>query len=354
MNVLITGCTGFLGQAMIRLIANITDHHFYLLTRNIESKIISNLVKDHAHLHLVHGDITKPDIFSNSDIYDEMINKIDVVLHAAAYYDLAGSYSSCFMYNIVGTQNVLFLAKKLKNLKYFHYVSTVAVVGDYAQRMPEKFLELGQKFTNHYAKTKYDAEKMVRDSINDLGKIRIYRLGVLIADTETGHMDKLDGPYYFTHAFYRVLQEMPLARKMPVLFMPYRPESLLPIIPVDLAAKFVINALFNPAKTNEKIRTYHVVSEQCPDLKTLLSDVLDMFGMKVQIIPVPRSKVLDPFFKALKLPTELLEYMYSKSTYDRAISMEDYPDQKLGRYVEYREVFLKGAMKREKDQAGEK
>ncbi|GAB4025825.1 MAG: hypothetical protein Fur0010_28850 [Bdellovibrio sp.] len=347
MNILVTGGTGFLGRSIIDLIKNYHEHQFYLLTRKIESQYLNEFIKDYSHIQLVQGDITRPDIFFNSEVYDDMIEKIEVILHAAAYYDLQGSYSSCFMYNIVGTQNILFFAKKINRLKSFHYVSTVAVAGDYSGRMPEKFLDLGQKFSNHYAKTKADAEKLVRDSAKNLPQIRIYRLGILIGDTKTGFMDKLDGPYYFTNAFYRVLREMPLARKVPVLLMPYSPDSLLPIIPVDLAASFVTHALLNVVG-DDPIKTYHVVSDQCPDLKSLLTDILDMFGMQVQIFGVPKNQALGPIFKALKLPTELIEYMYAKTTYDRQNVMTDFPEMKLGRYSEYKKVFLEGALAREK------
>lgn len=346
MKILVTGCTGFLGPELLEHFKHQTHHHFYLLTRQPEKNFISLAIKDFPHIELVSGDITRPEVFHNSELMDQLIDDVEIILHAAAYYDLAGSYSSCFMYNVVGTQNMIFLAKRMKKLKFFHYVSTVAVAGDYAETMPEKFLDLGQKFSNHYAKTKADAERMVREAAAYLPQIRIYRLGILIGNSQSGLMTKLDGPYYFTHAIAQLLKEMPLIKRLPVLIMPFSAHSLLPIIPVDYAAQFLTNAMEHP-KSIDKIVTYHVISDQCPNLEDLLQDILSGFKLRMKVIGFPRHQMIGPVFKAMKLPAELIDYMYSTTTYDIRNRIQDYSDIPLGRYHEYKEAFIKGALNRE-------
>ncbi|PIP96319.1 MAG: hypothetical protein COW00_16190 [Bdellovibrio sp. CG12_big_fil_rev_8_21_14_0_65_39_13] len=347
MKILVTGCTGFLGPELLEHFKLQTHHHFYLVTRQPEKNYISLAIKDFPHIELVSGDITRPDVLIDSELMNKLIDEVEIILHAAAYYDLAGSYSSCFMYNVVGTQNMIFLAKRMKKLKYFHYVSTVAVAGDYSETMPEKFLELGQKYSNHYAKTKADAEKMVREAIAYLPQIRIYRLGILIGNSVDGEMAKLDGPYYFTHAISQLLQDMPLIKRLPVLIMPFHANSLLPIIPVDYAAKFITHAMEHPSE-DEKCVTYHVISDQCPNLEGLLQDILQAFGLKMKVIGFPRHQMIGPVFKAMKLPPELIDYMYATTTYDIRNRNQDYSDIPLGRYHDYKEAFIKGALEREK------
>jgi len=59
---------------------------------------------------------------------------------------------------------------------------------------PDDF-DLGQHLPSPYHETKFAAEALVRGS-REL-RWRVYRPGVVVGDSTTGEMDKIDGPYYF-------------------------------------------------------------------------------------------------------------------------------------------------------------
>ena len=86
------------------------------------------------------------------------------------------------------------LAAGLPQLKGFHYVSTLAVAGDHPGHFSEDDLDVGQDFDHAYGKSKYQAEKLVKESGLPA---TVYRPGVVVGDSRTGEMDKVDGPYYF-------------------------------------------------------------------------------------------------------------------------------------------------------------
>ena len=51
----------------------------------------------------------------------------------------------------------------------------------------------GQVLEHPYYRTKFDAEKMVRESGL---RFRIYRPGLVIGSSTSGEADRIDGPYY--------------------------------------------------------------------------------------------------------------------------------------------------------------
>ena len=83
-----------------------------------------------------------------------------------------------------------------------------------------------------YFQTKHDSEKIVRKE----AKIpwRVYRPGLVVGDSTTGEMDKIDGPYYFFKLIQRMRQLLP----------PWMPTigiegGRINIVPVD----FVVDAI---------------------------------------------------------------------------------------------------------------
>src|SRR3546814_18269779 len=52
----------------------------------------------------------------------------------------------------------------------------------------------GQHLPSPYHRTKFESEKIVRESGLPW---RVYRPAIVVGHSETGEMDKVDGPYYF-------------------------------------------------------------------------------------------------------------------------------------------------------------
>ena len=73
------------------------------------------------------------------------------------------------------------------------------VVDRGGRRFPGEYTEddfdVGQDLPTPYHQTKFEAEALVRDTPGL--RYRIYRPAVVVGDSRTGEMDKIDGPYYF-------------------------------------------------------------------------------------------------------------------------------------------------------------
>ena len=61
---------------------------------------------------------------------------------------------------------------------------------------------------------------------------RVYRPGIVVGHSETGEMDKIDGPYYFFKLIRRIRQAVPAWAPMPGV-----EGREINIVPVDFVAK---------------------------------------------------------------------------------------------------------------------
>ena len=78
----------------------------------------------------------------------------------------------------------------------FHQVSSVAAAGEFRGVFDETMFDEGQHLPSPYHRTKYESEKIVRDGGARV-PWRVYRPAIVVGHSETGAMDKVDGPYYF-------------------------------------------------------------------------------------------------------------------------------------------------------------
>jgi len=334
MKILMTGGTGFLGKELVEILAPHCEK-LYLLCRRPSRRLEAEYSK-FSSVVLVKGDISSPDIIEDTGLSREIRETVDTIFHGAAYYDIEGPYSSCFMYNVVGTQNVLYLANQCEELKHIHYVSTIAVAGNYSGVFNEDQLNEGQKFNNHYAKTKYDAELMVR-SYKFAGSIQIYRLGILIGNSRSGKMSKVDGPYYFFKLLNKVQKEKTKINLLKYLPLPYDDKATMPLMPVDNAAEILKEGVLVPKA--DGVNCYHVIAKDPPLVRSFVESSLKTFGLNLALIPLPKSPVYKFILPKIGLPSELLLYMYGACVYDTSALQRDFEKTQISTYGEYSDAF---------------
>ena len=95
----------------------------------------------------------------------------------------------------------------------FHHTSSIAAAGLYQGVFREDMFDEAEGLDDPYLRTKHDSEGLVRKEKRI--KWRIYRPGMVVGHSQTGEMDKIDGPYYF-FTFLKRLREM-LPPWMPML-----------------------------------------------------------------------------------------------------------------------------------------
>ena len=137
--------------------------------------------------------------------------------------------------NIVGTQSALDFAEAV-NAGCFHLVSSIAAAGLYRGTFTEDMFEEAEGLDHPYYRTKHDSEGMVRAN----GRIpyRIYRPGVVVGHSQTGFIDKIDGPYYFFKALQKLRESWP--RWVPLIGVE---GGYIDLVPVD----YVVDAMVHLA-----------------------------------------------------------------------------------------------------------
>ena len=234
MSYFVTGGTGFIGHNLINLLLK-RRGKVYVLVRKDSMKKLEKLKLRWGtaakKIVPVTGDLTRPFLGIAPARRKELEGEIDHVFHLAAIYDLKADAASQDAVNINGTQNAVRFAETVK-AKRFHHVSSIAAAGLYSGTFTEDMFEEAVGLDNPYFRTKHDSEGLVRQKC----KIpwRIYRPGIVVGDSTTGEIDKIDGPYYF----FKLIQKM--RRALPAWMPTIGLEGgRLNIVPVD----YVVGAL---------------------------------------------------------------------------------------------------------------
>ena len=230
MTALVTGGTGFIGRRLVERLVARGESVFLLVRPSSAEKATTALARydgSGGSVTIVEGDISIPGLaLSGSDV-DKLTN-VDHLFHLAAVYDMTASAEVNDRANILGTQHVVDLGNTLR-AKRFHHVSSIAVAGEYDGFFREDMFDEGQKLPSDYHRSKFEAEAIVRK--NATVPWRVYRPAVVVGDSETGEMDKVDGPYYF----------FSLLKKLKAILPPWVPLAgpelgYTNIVPVDYVA----------------------------------------------------------------------------------------------------------------------
>ncbi|MFD6068589.1 MULTISPECIES: SDR family oxidoreductase [Amycolatopsis] len=209
---LVTGATGLIGRQFTRLLLTRDDvDKVALVVRASSRDKLAKLVNAWPHperVTLVTGDLGEP-LLGVGQEDREKLRGVDHVVHLAALYDLTADDEASIKANVEGTAQVIALAADL-NAGCLHHVSSVAVAGDHEGMFTEEMFDVGQRLLTPYHRTKFEAERLVREQ-QDV-PWRVYRPAVVVGNSETGEMDKIDGPYYLFPAISRLagLPDVPI------------------------------------------------------------------------------------------------------------------------------------------------
>ncbi len=262
MKILLTGATGFLGKHLLELLLSDSRvEKLWVTTRSKRSH-------PHSKVEVIQLDLSDPGQVLNLAVLP------DAVIHLAGLYDFEQSYASCYTQNVLPAVN---LAKKLKDWNQDRHVplylaSTYAVTFGQDASAAEEPLKTFPPTSIPYAYTKAIAERAITDAHIPCA---VFRLGMLIGTSNDGSTDKLDGPYAFLRLIESTSAMARWVRRIPI---PAKPDGILPLVPVDSAAKVFHDALFRPEIAQAPAQIFGVYDSKSIPIRDFSKSVFDRYA----------------------------------------------------------------------------
>ncbi len=301
-----TGGGGFIGRHILARMLDRGDSDVILLEHGLFCQRLNAFLDSHysdpvkrARVKVLEGDITQPSLGLDAAALDELRERVTQVIHLAALYNLAIPRDVAVQVNVEGTRNVLDVLATLKHLKAFAHTSTLAIAGDCKDVFSDDDFDRGQVFKNYYEETKFLSEKLVRERWDSIPSM-VLRPPVVVGDSKTGDIEKIDGPYYLLTMISRRLHYV----------MPNTGSTKCHIGPVDYVADAFYALLYDESAlgkafllTDPTPVTYRdfidLACERMPRMKPLL------WLPPALIKPVAKSWI---FQKLSGLPFEAFQY----------------------------------------------
>jgi thioester reductase-like protein len=217
--VLLTGATGFVGKEILdRFLGR--GRQVFALVRADDDAAAARRLSPHARLTAVAGDIEQPRLGLSEPRAAGLAEEVTTVVHCAASVSFDLSLRDSRRVNVDGTRNVLELAERLPRLDRLSYVSTAYVAGEPRRLFGEDELDVGQRFRNPYERSKFEAERMLRERADGL-PLQVLRPSIVVGDSRTGRTSSFNVLYGPLKAFARgAIPAIPARRSSPVDIVP--------------------------------------------------------------------------------------------------------------------------------------
>ncbi len=234
MSYFLTGASGFIGRHLLEKLFD-RKGHIYLLVRKSSQKRMKQLLEEMnaptKRVSIITGDLTKKNLGVSKKNTDIMEGKIKHFFHLGAIYDMNANMEEQQSANVDGTRHAMQLAKIIKS-GCFHHTSSIAAAGLYPGVFREDMFEEAEGLEHPYFRTKHDAEGVVRKECQI--PFKIYRPAIVLGHSQTGIIDKIDGPYYFFKLIQKMRNTFP--QWMPMMGLE---GGRLNMVPVD----YVVNVM---------------------------------------------------------------------------------------------------------------
>lgn len=329
--IFVTGGTGFLGQRTVALLQK--QFAVTVLTRQKKDSEINCLV----------GDLKSWNAGLDSKLLQP--GQYDVMLHMAGLYDLRAGQADSYVHNVVATNHALALAQRLEIPKFIFTSSVAAAINSPLKQVKPYDLQFTRPFPDFYSEAKALCEQMI-NNWSDGPSLKVnLRLGILTGDTQTGEIERIDGPYHAYRAFEKART---LIERWPgFLPLPGEARKKIPFVPVNVAAEAIRSFCEWTLQSEEEgFKSFHLVPTSGVGVREFYKSILkNLFirHQKVLLLEGWPSGVINPFAEhLLNFPKEELTYLLRFPAFDTQATRLILGERWCPEYTEYERTLWRG------------
>ena len=204
-------------------------------------------LEQRRRVNLVEGDAAAMDFGLSGSELKALAPEIDLIHHMAQVSYLGADRKLATQVNVNSAREVLEVASQCTSLKNLVYHSTAQVSGDRTGLVLEDELDKGQSYRNVVEETLARGERIVRSKMGKL-PISIVRPTIIVGDSQTGEVDRFDGPYFLILLIVTSPPDFPLP-------LPGRGDTHLNLVPIDYVVRAAKMLGRDPRAPG---RTFHV------------------------------------------------------------------------------------------------
>lgn len=238
--VLVTGFPTFRGRKVVQRILDAQPESLVYavvqpkFTREVDDTLEQLDPRQRERLVVLEGDAAAMDLGLSGDEYRELASRVQRIHHVAQVTYPGVTREMAERVNLGATREILELGKSCKQLRCLVIHSSASVSGTRTGIVREHELSAGQTFRTPVEETLARAERMARASMKDI-PICVLRPTQIVGDSQTGEVDRLDGPYLMM----LLILGSPPDVAVPLPTRGDAPFNLVPIDYVARAAQFI-------------------------------------------------------------------------------------------------------------------
>jgi thioester reductase-like protein len=216
--ILITGSTGYLGQKIAEKYLAETSQkvHLWLHASNedefaVKWAKVSKALGDSPRLSYSYGELRDEKPFRRVDA-----SRVAKIIHSAAVTRFNVDEETAENVNVAGARKIMEFAETCAGLEAFSLVSSLYASGMRKGYIAEEFLDDSAGFANHYERSKWKCEELLRTRFSSL-PWRIFRVATIVADDDSGKVTQQNAIHNTVKlCFYGLVSLLPGSPETPV------------------------------------------------------------------------------------------------------------------------------------------
>ncbi|WP_346132290.1 SDR family oxidoreductase [Streptomyces carpaticus] len=338
MTVVMTGATGFLGVRLVGLMLEGGESVTALVRggRAPAGERVAGALRAlgapaplvaaaRQRVRGVEVDLGRADLGLPGREFTALAQAADSIWHVAGHVGLAASQRSANSTNLTGTRHLLQFAAAAPAGTPVHHVSTAFVAGKrHTGAIAETDLDGSHGFVNFYEQSKYEAERHVHDwAARHRARVVIHRPSLLVTDRPPaagapGHT-LLD----MAAAYGRTLRNA--AQPPAVVRLPGRPDCRQNMLPVDTAARMMLDAGTAADPEPGRPLTRHITHPEETPLQTLYDALGDHLGVRFVLTAPPVGEPSAAERRVLEAVAAFTPYGVHRRSYLRSAPAHSVP-----------------------------